>query len=359
MSIRANMVVKPMGNTRLIYRFVSEIFPQVKQKLAKWSNIARQCPDPHLGEQAVTSIRTKSFHCLGGSIYALYPGVNREVMVEMIVAYQTISDYLDNLVDSLNVHDEQAFRQLHLAMTEALDPAASISDYYLYYPYKNDGGYLVSLVETCRENINKLPSYKLVKDKVLWLAEQYSNLQTYKHLAPATREEKMILWLTPLHQNNPEVTLWELAAATGSTLGIFCLLAAASSHLLRSDEIEQIISAYFPWICGLHILLDYLIDLNEDRETFQLNFVQYYANEQEMSEHLHRFVQISLEKYKQLPAAGFQQAVVQGLLAMYLSDQKSKTPEIAKITKRLLKDGGNTVQILHWLCVQLRRREII
>ena len=53
--------------------------------------------------------------------------------------------------------------------------------------------------------------------------------------------------------------------------------------LLRSDfeknDAEQIRNGYFPYIQGLHILLDYLIDQEEDKVGGDLNFCFYYENE--------------------------------------------------------------------------------
>jgi tetraprenyl-beta-curcumene synthase len=46
-----------------------------------------------------------------------------------VVALQTISDYLDNLCDRRGSPTGR-FRQLHLAMTDALDPAGETHDYY-------------------------------------------------------------------------------------------------------------------------------------------------------------------------------------------------------------------------------------
>jgi len=40
-----------------------------------------------------------------------------------------------------------------------------------------------------------------------------------------------------------------------------------------SDELTQVKNSYFPWVQGLHILLDYLIDQEEDRINGDLNFV--------------------------------------------------------------------------------------
>lgn len=352
-------VVKPMNRVRLIYQFISIVFPIVKQELNGWRRIAERCPDPRLRQQAIESIQAKAFHCQGGSIYALYPGVNRAEAVRFVIAYQTMSDYLDNLVDSLEVQDELAFSQLHLAMQEALNPNATRSDYYLYYPYREDGGYLEQLVTTCQESLKKLPSYNIVQEEALKLAELYSYLQTYKHLAAEERETKMLNWINPYLADYQDITAWEFAAATGSTLGIFCLFAIAFDPQLTKNQGQKIRQTYFPWICGIHILLDYFIDLREDRETKQLNFVAYYENPEQISVRLRLFLRNSLEQASELVYPNFHRAVVQGLLAMYLSDEKSVDRDIRPITKKLLGVSGLSIRLLYWVCCQLRKMKVL
>ncbi|MDP4126031.1 MAG: tetraprenyl-beta-curcumene synthase family protein [Bacillota bacterium] len=352
-----SLFVPPMNSTRLIYRYVSEVFPMVKQELNRWKRLAEQIPDVRLSQQATESIRTKAFHCQGGSIYALYPGVKRDVTLRFIVAYQTMSDYLDNLVDSLEVQDEMAFTQLHLAMQEALNPQISPSDYYLYYPYREDGGYLKRLVTMCQDSLTNLPSYNIVQEEAIKLARLYSSLQTYKHLTLNERELKMSNWINSHLKSYPEITEWEFAAATGSTLGIFCLYAIAFDPKMVIEKAQSIREAYFPWICGLHILLDYFIDLREDKETNQLNFVSYYESIEMIGERLHIFVENSLKKAGQLGYPKFHRAVVQGLLAMYLSDEKSMDSQIRSVTQQLLTGSGWGVKLLYWICCQLRKRK--
>ncbi|MDQ7096916.1 tetraprenyl-beta-curcumene synthase family protein [Desulfosporosinus sp. PR] len=351
--------VRSINRATLIYNFVAKIFPLVKQELTIWRQRAEQIPDSRLSRQAQESIRLKAFHCQGGSVYALYPGVKREETVRFIVAYQTMSDYLDNLVDSLEVEDELAFAQLHLAMEEALLPQAALSDYYKYYPYRDDGGYLEQLVRTCQAGLDSLPSYSIVQEDALELAKLYSHLQTYKHLAVEQRESMMLNWIEPYLKEYPAITAWEFAAATGSTLGIFCFYALSYDLRLKREEVKKIRQAYFPWICGLHILLDYFIDLREDRETGQLNFVAYYSDSRRVAARLKLFVANSFKLSLSLRYPKFERAVIQGLLAMYLSDEKSQDRDIRLITKQLLGKSGTGVRILYWLCRQLRKRQLL
>lgn len=351
--------VRQVPNLVLIIQFVKNVFPLVKKNLRHWETLANSSPDRVLAKQALDSMTRKAFHCLGGSIYALYPGVRTEDVVEFIVAYQTISDYLDNLVDALQVQDEKAFAHLHLAMTEALEPESKRSDYYAFYPHHEDGGYLDTLVQTCQEKVKSLPSYPLVKKEMLWFAEQYSSLQSTKHLKESEREGKMLSWIQNHLPNYPGLSEWEFAAATGSTLGIFCLYAASYNPSLQLEDVRRIKEAYFPWIEGLHILLDYFIDLEEDRETSQLNFVEYYESEKKRKERLSFFVQVSLQKARQSPYPKFHKAVIKGLLAMYLSDEKGSLEQLTETTRSLLKIGGVEVKLLYWMCSQLRKRDIL
>ncbi|WP_434512004.1 tetraprenyl-beta-curcumene synthase family protein [Desulfitobacterium sp. AusDCA] len=343
----------------LIYHFVKDIFSLVKKELRFWSSWAEKAPDSVLAKQAFDSIQRKTFHCLGGSIYALYPGTERETMIEFIVAYQTISDYLDNLVDAADVQDEKAFAQLHLAMTEALDSEAVVSDYYAEYPYQEDGGYLEHLVRTCQANLKDLPSYPVVKKSLIELASLYSSLQTYKHLSLEEREKKMLSWIEPHLKEYPNISAWEFAAASGSTLGIFCLVAAAHRPGLTGEEVCRLKQAYFPWICGLHILMDYFIDYVEDRETEQLNFVQYYKSILEREERLVLFLKESTQHARYLTYPKFHQTVVEGLLAMYLSDPKTQIEELRGGTQALLSAGGITIQLLYQMCRVLRKKEVL
>jgi len=353
------MLAQPVAAPVLIYRFVHDIFPLVKRELSTWRSKAASIPQGELAAAALASIDSKAFHCIGGSIYALYPGVNIEQAVQFIVAYQTISDYLDNLVDSVGVCEEAAFAQLHLAMVDALEPDGLLSSYYEHYPFRDDGGYLAELVRTCQDNLSRVSALKLVQADMVSLASLYSSLQTFKHLGVPEREHKMLDWLEAYRQPFPQVSPWEFAAATGSTLGIFCLYALAFDHELDSQRVGTAVQAYFPWVTGLHILLDYLIDLDEDRATAQLNFVSYYDEPAAMAEGLVKFYCRAERALNALPHASFHRAVVHGLLAMYLSDSKTRNPVVARASRKLLQEAGLAAVLLRWVCCRLREARVL
>lgn len=343
----------------LLTKFVNRVFPRVDLELDRWRSLGNECPNENLSKQALASIMGKRFHAQGGSFYALYPKVKSDGFIPLIVALQTISDYLDNLCDRAGVQDEKSFRQLHLAMIEALDPSSQISDYYLYYPHKKDGGYLENLVLEVRKNIKLLPTYHLVKDDVIQLTQLYVDLQCYKHLPLNCREERLKGWAEPYLYLYDELFWWEFSAATGSTLGTFVLCAAAANPKLTPAEAAGLKDAYFPWICGLHILLDYFIDQEEDIVGGDLNFVSYYLDKDSCQRRLHKFLDMALIQINNLPNSAFHLTAIQGLLALYLSDGKASNQELIDISKTLVNRGGNRTKLFHKMCKFLREKEVI
>lgn len=333
---------------------MTRIFPEVNQELNYWTGLARQGLDWRLREQALSSIATKKFHAQGGSVYALYSKSNQSRAVKFIVALQTISDYLDNLCDRAGFYDENAFRELHLAMADAVDCQRDFGDYYRLYPYRMDSGYLLQLVKECRAQLDELPAYHLVASHIQRYIRLYSELQTRKHLALGERESSLKSWANLNLADFPELSWWEFSAASGSTLGVFILYAAATDPLLTKEDVEAIDTAYFPWITGLHILLDYFIDALEDQQMGDLNFTGYYRGLPETEERLGFLLEQALYHCQYLPHPEFHLTVIQGLLAMYLSDPKVNNRPLCQTSRRLIQKGGFSTVFYYHSCRLLR-----
>lgn len=337
----------------LTRRALREIGPAVDREMARWQAAASAIADPFLREQALASQKHKRFHAMGGSVYALLAPGGEFPLVRLVVALQTISDYLDNLCDRGSCQDLTAYRQLHRALLAAVDPAHPGDDYYRYYPHRDDAGYLATLVETCQEGVARLPSARLVREPVLALLRLYADLQVYKHGPVAGRVARLRGWFDAHRHRWPGLYWWEFAAATGSTLGVFALLAAAADPQLSPSTVQAILAAYFPWICGWHILLDYLIDQEEDLRGGDLNLVSFYPGPGERRRRLTRFAREATLAASRLPHPAFHRWVVQGLPALYLSDPKVKQQRLGGLARRLLAAGGPASWLLYGLaCLQ-------
>lgn len=326
-----------------MHRVYKYVLPSVDAELDKLKTRAKNIPDPELRQQALNSIRDKKFHCQGGGIYGAVNLQYHAVLTPLIVALQTISDYLDNLCDRSTSLDENDFRMLHQAMLDAVTPDAVVKDYYAYRQEKDDAGYLQSLVLQCQEQIKKLPSYAKVQPYVIELVSLYCDLQVYKHIAKDLREKKLLQWWSGHSARYPELQWNEFAAATGSTLGMFMLFLNATDPTLTAEEGQKFKNIYFPHVCALHILLDYLIDQEEDKAGGDLNFCSYYDNETELVERIGIIVNRAREDVQQLPESGFHRLIIEGLLALYLSDPKVQQQSgVRKVSKQLMRKSPIT-----------------
>ncbi|MGG1518377.1 tetraprenyl-beta-curcumene synthase family protein [Paenibacillus oryzisoli] len=329
-----------------VYRY---ILPEVSEQLKGWQSRADAIPDAELRTQALASIASKKFHCQGGAVYAAAHLSMRHILIPLIVAFQTISDYLDNLCDRSTSLDPQDFRQLHQSMLDAVDPAKPIHDYYAYREEKEDGGYLTDLVRKCQICIAQMPSYAKVADQVREFVGLYCDLQVYKHIRKDLREIELQQWWNLHHHQHRQIGWNEFAAATGSTLGMFMLFLSACDPDLRDDQVEAIREAYFPYVCGLHILLDYLIDQEEDIEGGDLNFCTYYDSLDTTVERIAFIVEEARSKILFLEHPRFHRMIIEGLLALYLSDPKvNSQQQVKQISKRLMKNSPLT-RLFFWI----------
>lgn len=332
-----------------MYILYRHIFPQVKVELNKWKQRAAQIPDPELRKQALSSIENKTFHCEGGSVYASALHSHREVLIPLIVAYQTISDYLDNLCDrSTSLHSDN-FSALHQSMLDAVSLNSDVQDYYQYNAEKNDGGYLQELVHTCQKSIRQLANYYKVQDSIDQLARLYCDLQIHKHVHVDEREARLLAWWKHHQDKAPDLYWNEFSAATGSTLGIFHLFQIASLEEIEEHRIEQVMQCYFPWVCSLHILLDYLVDLEEDQLGGDLNFISYYANPDHIYKRITYITAQARELANHLPDHSFHQLIIDGLLGLYLSDGKVlRQPMVQGIARALLRSSPLRTRFFFW-----------
>lgn len=343
---------------QLLYRMYRHVQPVLEREFDAWYGRAQRIEDPELRKQAMASMESKKFHCQGGCVYAAQVVPHIEVIVPLIVAYQTISDYLDNLCDRSTSLDPVDFRQLHVSMQDALTPGAPLQDYYRYRDEKDDSGFLAELVLACQRYTAQLSGYEKIKPHVLRLSRLYSDLQVYKHIAHDQREARLLAWWDEHKEENSELYWQEFAAVTGSTINIFALFCLATDEDVPDEQILAINGAYFPWISGLHILLDYFIDMEEDRLGGDLNFVSYYTSEREATERLRHFIKQAKASVDRLPNPDFHRMIVDGLVAFYLVDRKvnRNQPRIYTIARELLKQARGLPSVLFYVNSLLVRR---
>lgn len=335
----------PLHLMKDVYR---EVFPLVNKELKFWKSRAESIPNVELRKQALASIEKKAFHCEGGAIMALIAKDSLKEAVKFIVAYQTISDYLDNLCDRSTSLDPMDFTALHESMKQALLINEVSNNYYRYRNDQDDGGYLLELAVTCREVLRDVPHYNQIKDFIKELCHYYCDLQVHKHVKRDERIPRLRQMFDRNKDHIPEMEWYEFSACSGSTLGIFCLVSYAFRDDFKPSHAIHIRKGYFPYIQGLHILLDYFIDQEEDRIGGDLNFCFYYKNEEHLFNRLKHFILEADKHTENLPHKEFHQLINRGLLGVYLSDEKvCKQKAVRKWAKEMIKVGGNVTRFFY------------
>jgi tetraprenyl-beta-curcumene synthase len=347
----------PENFASLTHIAMTRVLPAVNRFLAGWTEKAKKIPDPELRHQALMGLGEKKFHCEGGGVYTLLAGARAHETMRFIVAYQTISDYLDNLCDRGSSRDPEDFRTLHTALAHSLTPGAETGDYYRCRTQKDDGGYLPSLVRTCQNVLKDHPSYGRIAPHLHELAGYYRELQVHKHVKAEEVRPRLEAWYAENRETYPGIQWQEFAAASGSTLGIFCLVSQTWGNESPEELIARVKEAYFPWVQGLHILLDYCVDREEDHLAGELNFCDQYRSESEMEERFIHFFRMSDQALRELPHPKFQQMLLRGIVAVYLADVKMgrQGRRVKRLAARLLREGGPLAYFFYANCWAYRR----
>ncbi|MFO7255189.1 MULTISPECIES: DUF2600 family protein [Limnochorda] len=329
-------------------RLFGSVLPLAHREVARWIQRAEAIPDPALRRQALDSLHFKRFHALGAAVYG---ALRRDPapLVRFAVAYQIISDYLDNLADRDRqppARREANLTCLHQAMVDGVSAEPPRGGYYRFHTASQDGGYLEELVTHCRAALAELDAWEL-SPRLVPLAARFARMQVLKHLETGRRGPALQAWAEAEGAPWPEVRWYEFAASAGSTLGIFALAAAAGAP---PDHLDRLEAAYVPWLTAYHILLDYLIDLEEDRQGGDFNFVACYPSLDEAEARLRLLAQEAARQIDRLPEPAFHRLVLWGLAGLYLADAKAEGPHLQAHARRLLRHAGGAARFLAWLC---------
>jgi tetraprenyl-beta-curcumene synthase len=166
----------------------------VSREVRVWRERALQIPDEAIRQDALRSIAHKRGHTDGAALFWILPRRRHHDLLRLLVTYELIWDFLDCLNERGASEGTANGRQLHQALIEALDPAAAISDYYRFHPWQDDGGYLRSLVESCRRSCAALPCYGRVRPLVLREARRAQVLALNHDLDPGGRDASLRAW---------------------------------------------------------------------------------------------------------------------------------------------------------------------
>jgi cytochrome P450 len=266
-------------------------------------------------------------------------------LLRLLVAYQTIWDFLDNVSERGADAGEVNGRQLHLALSEALDPDAPISDYYRHHPWKDDGGYLRALVETCRAGCTALPSYSRVRPHVL-AGVALCAIQSVNHDPdPERRDAALRAWAERELPGEQTMKWFELTAAASAFMPHF-LLALAAEPSCEECDIAKALAAYFPWVSLAITMLDSYADQVDDATSGNHSYISHYGDGDAAVGRLCEIVDRTAREVCGLRNGHRHATLVACMVAMHLAKDGAYAADMWASTQTLAGAGGSLTRLL-------------
>lgn len=358
MLIAGDRAPRAVTFTGAALRYWLGIFPRVCRERRRVRARALEIPDPLLRQVALDAQR-KWGNVEGAAAFAAFvPRRRRAAATRAMASYQAAYNYLDLLSEHPNADPAANGRRLHSALLVALEPGAAHCDYYAHGSRHDDGGYLTGLIDACRAALATLPSYAAVAPAARRATERIVEFQSCNTGEPRGDFAALERWAQAATPPGEGLRWWETAAAGGSSLGVYALIALAAETDIDPAAPGAIEAAYFPWIGALHSLLDTLVDVAEDHATGQHSLVGRYASPREAADRIGLLTRRALRASQALPDARAHTLVLTAMASFYLSAPEARTPAalpVAKAVRQAL-DGSTGAAMLVFRARLLARR---
>jgi tetraprenyl-beta-curcumene synthase len=320
--------------------------PAVAREVRCWRDRAREIPDAPIRKDALGALSNKRGQIDGAALFSILPRTRNLTLLRLLVAYQIIWDFLDSVNERGAAAGQANGRQLHLALIDALDPERPLSDYYRHHPWQDDGGYLYTLVNVCRECCLRLPSYERVRALVVREARRAQVLAINHDLDPLNRDTALEAWSTDEFPTGHEVTWFELSGAASAGLTIFALLALASEPACSDAEITRTYNTYFPWTSAAATMLDSYVDQTEDAENGDHIYISHYPTPELATQRSCMLVRRCLREARALNHGETHILIAASMAALYLTKESARTLAMRDTTKTLADAGGSLTRVL-------------
>ncbi len=227
-----------------------------------------------------------------------------------------------------------------------MDLQSPISDYYRFATEGEDGGYLHSLVIACRGHYAELPSYDRVRDLLMREAGRAQVLALNHDPDPDRRDASLKEWVARELPNEDQASWFELSAAATASLTVHVLAAVAAEPVCTDGEIARVQAAYFPWCSLATTMLDSYVDQLEDADSASHSYLAHYASQEIAARRLAEVIHRSAREAGDLQKGNRHAVIVACMVAMYLSSDSARSPQLSASTRKLLAAGGSLPRVL-------------
>jgi tetraprenyl-beta-curcumene synthase len=300
-------------------RFWPCVAPLVSAQLKRWEQRAHAIEDPALHALALAKLREERFNAeVAATLATLAPREHRTAVIEAIVAYEVMYDYLDGLTEQPTANPLSDGHDLYRAFTDAITlDSEPTGGYYTSRP-ADDGSYLEELVGVVRVALARLPSTAVISLAARGAAARCAEAQIRAHAVPALGTPQLEQWARSEAQDIPLGWQEFLAAAASSVLAVHALIAAAADERTTPGYAAEIDTTYLS-ICALSTMLDSLVDYQRDAQAGQAGYLRYYQDHDLLARDLASAARRAVEHASALPNGAHHVMTLVGVAAYYIS----------------------------------------
>ncbi|HEV3071783.1 MAG TPA: DUF2600 family protein [Solirubrobacteraceae bacterium] len=319
-------------------RFWPTVAPLVGAQLKRWEQRARAIEDPGLQALALEKLREERFNAeVAATLATLVPREHRQVVVEAIVAYEVMYDYLDGLTEQPTDDPLSSGHALYQAFTDAISLHAKPKDDYYASQDVDDGGYLGELVKVVRGALAQLPSAGAISETSERAAARCAEAQIRAHAVPRLGTTQLEEWAASEAARTRLGWQEFLAGAASSVLAVHALIAAAADRRSTPEEAIEIDTVYMS-ICALSTMLDSLVDYDRDVEAGQDGYIRYYDNHNMLARDLESAARRAVEHAAPLRDGPHHVMTLVGVAAYYLSAPTANSAFAQPVTRRIRRE---------------------
>ena len=318
----------------------------VSREVRRWRALAATIPDGTLRDDALRAIQRKRANIDGAALFSTLPRRRDPNLLRLLVAYEVLADFLDCASERFAHVGVANGLQLHLALRDALDPTTPINDYYRFHPCTQDGRYLLQLVATCQRTCVLLSSFQAIRSLVARAASLTEVLALNHEPHPPARDAALQAWAERHFPRQPELAWFEWCGGASAWLTIFALLALAADDSLKPSEVNEVYAAYLPWVSLAGTMLDSYVDMKEDVAGDAHSYIAHYPNQQVATARVTEILGRSLREIAGLRDKHRHMVIVGCMVAMYLSKDSARTPDVRLNTNKLTRANGNLGYVL-------------
>ncbi len=306
-------------------------------------------------EDALKASIEQRSHIDGAALFSILPRHRSRHLLRLLVAYEIIWDFLDNVNERTQNAGVANGLQLHQALIDALDTNRKIKAFYTHHTSDDDASYLRQLTFTCRETYTQLPSHGMTQ-KVITRESVRALVCAINHDPhPNRRNQALEDWAAAEFPSGHEARWFELTAAASTNITIYALFALASEPACSGDLIAQTAAAYFPWISMLTAMLDSYVDRAEDADINAHNYLSHYDTPAAAVKRLCALIERCLREANSLQHGERHVVISCSMFAMYLTKDCARRPPMRHTTNRLVQAGGGLTHLLTPMLTLWRR----